>query len=238
MTSSDLTAPRISRAEMLARQLEQDILDSSLPPGHRLGTKEDLRTRFRVAVGTVNEAIRSLEMRGLVEARPGPGGGVFVATPSPHVRLSHFTLGFRNGGASFADCLAVRNSLELLVATEAARYATDDDLAELREIVASMADDTDDPRAFLRRNWTMHRRMAEVSPNSLLTGIYSALLDIVENELDNVELDATFDVRASIEVHRELVDAVESRDATRIAEAVRRHEPTTETAPSGPIAPV
>lgn len=227
MGSTDLTAPRISRAEMLARKLEQDILDASLPPGHRLGTKEDLRTRFRVAVGTVNEAVRSLEMRGLVEARPGPGGGVFVATPSPQVRLSHFTLGFKDGGASFADCLAVRNALEGLVAEEAAQYAGAEDLAELRQIIEAMSERRDDPRDYLQRNWQLHRRMAAISPNGLLTGLYSALLDVVENELEDVERDDSFDVAASLEIHRELVDAIESRDPARIAEAVRRHTPVT-----------
>lgn len=227
MGSTDLTAPRISRAEMLARKLEQDILDASLPPGHRLGTKEDLRTRFRVAVGTVNEAVRSLEMRGLVEARPGPGGGVFVATPSPQVRLSHFTLGFRDGGANLADCLAVRNALEALVVDETAKYATASDIDDLREILDAMSERRDDPRAFLQRNWQLHRRMAETSPNGLLTGLYSALLDVVESELEDVEPDDTFDVAATIEIHRELVDAIESREPARIAEAVRRHAPTT-----------
>ena len=50
--------------------------------GERLATKDDLRKRFRVAVATVNEAMRRLETRGLIEARPGPGGGVFVARPA------------------------------------------------------------------------------------------------------------------------------------------------------------
>jgi len=67
-------AMRVSRAEAVARQLESEIL-GGLEPGVRIGTKEDLRVRFGVAVATVNEAVRLLEMRGLIEARPGPGGG-------------------------------------------------------------------------------------------------------------------------------------------------------------------
>ena len=70
-TESPLGA-RVSRAELVARELEREIADG-LKAGHRLGTKDDLRKRFRVAVATLNEAMRLLEMRGLIEARPGPG---------------------------------------------------------------------------------------------------------------------------------------------------------------------
>ena len=73
-----LLAARVSRAELVARELEREIVDDR-QAGERLGTKDDLRKRFGVAVATVNEAVRLLETRGLIEAQPGPGGGVFVS---------------------------------------------------------------------------------------------------------------------------------------------------------------
>ena len=62
-TESPLSA-RVSRAELVARELEREIA-GGLAPGERLGTKDDLRQRFGVAVATVNEAVRLLETRGL-----------------------------------------------------------------------------------------------------------------------------------------------------------------------------
>jgi IclR family acetate operon transcriptional repressor len=73
---------RLSRSEALTRVLEDEIASERLPPGHRFGTRDQLRRRFNVAMATINETIRVLEMRKIVEARPGPGGGVFVASPT------------------------------------------------------------------------------------------------------------------------------------------------------------
>jgi DNA-binding FadR family transcriptional regulator len=62
---------RLSRAEALAREVEEEISAGVVKTGDRLGTKDDLRRRFGVAVATVNEAVKLLETRGLVGARPG-----------------------------------------------------------------------------------------------------------------------------------------------------------------------
>src|ERR1700704_266749 len=93
---------RLSRAEALARELEEEISAGVLSTGDRLGTKEDLRQRFNVAVATVNEAVKLLETRGLVVARPGPGGGVFVASPASPQRNEPLIMGFRGTGATTA----------------------------------------------------------------------------------------------------------------------------------------
>src|ERR671933_989004 len=116
-------ASRVRRAEAVARDLEAQILGGALAPGARLGTKDDLRQRFGVAVATVNEAVRLLEMRGLIEARPGPGGGVFVAASSVRAALRRGNLRATWGPARVDDCLVVRNGLEPLVCHEAARHA-------------------------------------------------------------------------------------------------------------------
>src|SRR5438270_126742 len=87
-----LAGSRISRAEAIAHELELEITGGRRRPGDRLGTKDDLRQRFSVAVATINEAIRLLEMRRYLEARPGPGGGIFVAASSTRVRAGNLEL--------------------------------------------------------------------------------------------------------------------------------------------------
>src|SRR4051794_41973028 len=67
-----LSSSRISLGEAIARELEQEITGGELSPGQRLGTKEELRSRFGVAPATINEAIRPLGMRGVLTTPPRP----------------------------------------------------------------------------------------------------------------------------------------------------------------------
>ena len=55
-----------SRAAVLADHIEAAIADGAIPPGARLGTKEELRRSHDVAYGTLNEALRILHQRGYV----------------------------------------------------------------------------------------------------------------------------------------------------------------------------
>src|ERR687885_1807996 len=142
---SSVLASRVPRAEAVARDLEAEILGEGLTPGERLGTKDDLRQRFGVAVATVNEAVRLLEMRELIEARPGPGGGVFVANSSVRVALKRPRLAATWGAARFSDCMAVRNALEPLVCRDAAAHHTEEDMRALQRLHGKMERHANDP---------------------------------------------------------------------------------------------
>jgi DNA-binding FadR family transcriptional regulator len=219
---SSLLASRVPRAEAVARDLEAQILGGGLSPGERLGTKDDLRQRFGVAVATVNEAVRLLEMRGLIEARPGPGGGVFVANSSVRVALKRTGLQATWGAARFADCLAVRNGLEGMVCRDAAANRTPEDVAALREILAAMEGRADDAGAYFELNWALHRRIAKGCRNAPLHSIYLTLLDFLEDGLRPGDL-REFDPEVDLAVHRELVDAIEEGPGPRLDAAVERH---------------
>src|SRR6266700_8437889 len=119
---------RLSRAEALAREIEEEISTGVLNTGDRLGTKDDLRQRFNVAVATVNEAVKLLDTRGMVEARPGPGGGVFVASPASRKRSGPMIMGFEWTGASVDEYQEVRSVLEPLIYLHATSYRTEADV--------------------------------------------------------------------------------------------------------------
>ncbi|HTX09326.1 MAG TPA: FCD domain-containing protein [Solirubrobacteraceae bacterium] len=226
-TESFLSA-RVSRAELVARELEREIVDER-EPGERLGTKEDLRKRFGVAVATVNEAVRLLEMRGMIEARPGPGGGVFVARPAARVALSHSVLGFKSGSTTYEECLEVRDALEPLIDSHAARYHRAGDIRDLNRIVKQMEVAENDPGAFFKCNWALHRRIAELCRNAPLRSMYLTLIDFLEYSIDRAEF-ARFDGPAMVTVHRELIKAIDAGDGPQLDAAVAAHQPTADPA--------
>jgi DNA-binding FadR family transcriptional regulator len=218
-----LRSSRLSRAEALAREIEAEISAGVLATGDRLGTKDDVRLRFSVAVATVNEAVKLLETRGLVEARPGPGGGVFVASPASRLRSGPMFLGFEWAEASVADYQEVRGALEPILYAYAAQHRTAADIRALRSILASMSAHLDEPRAYARYDTAFHRRIASLTPNAPLRSMYVTLLDFFENDLAGTGLpDAVHP--GSIDVHRQLVDAIEQGEAPGLERAVRRHD--------------
>jgi DNA-binding FadR family transcriptional regulator len=218
---------RMSRSEALTAQLEREILDERLPAGTRLGTKATLRTRYGVALATVNEAVRLLEMRGLVQARPGPGGGVFVGAPSPVVRLSRLTLAVDANTPIVAQAMTVRCALEEPVALEAAEHHRARDVRGLQRLLQAMTDSAGDPLRFMQANWALHRRIAELGRNDLLRTLYLALLDLVEGHVGGVSADPRFRASQNVELHLALVEAIASRDPERVRAAVAAHDPLT-----------
>jgi DNA-binding FadR family transcriptional regulator len=213
----------VTRAEAVAREVEAEIAAGTLVAGQRIGRKDDLRRRFGVAVATVNEAVRLLETRGLIEARPGPGGGVFVAG-SPRVAQQRGMLGFASGQASFADCMAIRNALEPLVCREAARHHREEDIRALRKIIGAMERHADDPAAYLDLDWALHRRIARMCHNAPLHSIYLTLIDVLQDASAAGDLDELHG-EADIGVHRELVDAIAAGEGPALDAIVDRHTP-------------
>src|SRR3954454_8161457 len=158
---SSLLASRVPRAEAVARDLEAQILGGGLAPGDRLGTKGDLRARFGVAVATVNEAVRLLELRGLITARPGPGGGVFVAAPSARTSRGQLALGFDWGPDSLDDAVHVLDALEPLVLGDAAGRRTKADVAAMTKLLRRMEAAAGDRPAYLMLSMSLRRRVAK-----------------------------------------------------------------------------
>lgn len=218
-----LASSRISLGEAIARELEGDITGGILGPGERLGTKEELRGRFGVAPATINEAMRLLEMRGMLTARPGPGGGVFVARASARVRLNQFVLGYRWSEAATADHRAVRNVLEPLVCREAARYHRDADIRVLKRMLDTMAKHADEPLNYIHRTLDLHRRIAKTCRNAALQSIYLTILAFLEDAAERAAYE-TFDALDHLARHRELVASIDEGPGVRLERAIEAHE--------------
>jgi DNA-binding FadR family transcriptional regulator len=200
----------------------------TLTTGERLGTKNDLRQSVGVSVGTFNEALRLLQSRGIVSVRSGPGGGIFVAAPSPIVRLGNSVLALDADDTSVADAVRLRNALDPLLVADAVRFSSASDMQAMRKPLRVMAAAVEavDATAFTRANWALHAEIAAVSPSAILRSFYCSLLEIIESHTIFVlpvrEPLAAY-IQERYDLHAALVDAIEARDADEAEALIQAH---------------
>ena len=218
---------RVPRAESVADQLM--AIAEAAAPGDRLGSKEELRGRCAVSVGTFNEAVRIAQSRGIVSVRPGPGGGLFAATQSAMVRLGNSVLALDAAENSVAEAIRIRDALDPLLIEDALWHASPADVAGMREILADMSAAVRryDPTAFVHANWQLHARIAAVSPHPVLRSLYVSLLDQIESHtldvLPGSRRPLPEYIAERFDLHAAIVDALDARDRELALRLITEH---------------
>lgn len=218
---------RRTQGDRLADRIEGLIADRELKPGDFVATKAELQEWSGNARATVNEAVRVLCDRGRLLARPGPGGGVFVAKGNPLVSLGRTLLDVGEQAERIKEMIAVRDHLESMVFEEAVRHRREADVADLEAAMEAIRAARDDARAFLAQIWSLHERIARITPNSVLADLYLGLLDSLRAGVVDVahpgdERSREY-VDSRIDAHRVLVETIVSGDESRIAAALDAH---------------
>lgn len=221
--------PALTRAHVLAGELEKQILDRDFQPGELIGTIESLKEQSGFARSTVGEAIRLLTDRGLAEIRPGRGGGLFATAAGPMVRIRHTLLAVTDAPASVAEAVAVREALEPLIDVDAARHRTPADSADMAKLLVRLAAATSKGTAeFLVANWNLHERIARISLNGTASALYLSMTRFVRDHAvtavhdENPESAAEW-LQSRLEIHEELVAAIIAGDIPRVKAATEKH---------------
>ncbi|HEY0815031.1 MAG TPA: FCD domain-containing protein [Pseudonocardia sp.] len=213
-------------AQQLALELEKLISDKGLRAGDRITTMDELRTQTGYGRGTIGETARLLAERGSVEVRPGRGGGLFVAQVSPVVRLRQTLLTVPEGASTVADAIAVRDALEELIALEAARHRTDRDVRELEGLLNEMRRAGADLEQFLHANWSLHERIAAITPNELARAMYVGMLRCIAElsvKADGQAASSPRYLAQRLAVHEQLVAAIRRGAEDDVRRAIAAH---------------
>jgi DNA-binding FadR family transcriptional regulator len=167
-------------------------------------------------------------------------GGLFASRQSPLVRLGNSVLAIDDDATSVADAVRIRDALEPLLVEDAVRHRSAADVEAMRlglERMRAAADDLDGI-GFLRANWALHARIAEVSPSVMLRSFYLSLLEMIESHtltvesVDEAPLPEYLDNRYRL--HAGLVSAIDEQDARRALDLARVHNASiTGSAPLG-----
>jgi GntR family transcriptional repressor for pyruvate dehydrogenase complex len=166
--------------EGVANQIREQLASGALRPGDRLPSERDLAERFSLSRNTVREALRSLEVAGILVLRKGATGGAFIREGQGDAVIAGFADLFRLGLIKPEHLTEARLIMSVAATRIACQRATEADFDMLRENVRASEEAVakGDVAERVRINLEFHRILAKASGNPVLFILTDALLEI------------------------------------------------------------
>lgn len=210
-------------SDVLAEHLREQILSGALPEGSALPVERELAAAVGLSRGVVRDALRVLEIEGLITTRPGRAGGSFVRRPDAttlHRSLSALVGG---QGVRFGSLLETREALEPAAAELAALKRTEEDLLRLDEASELMRDAIGDIPTFLQRNAEWHVAVVAASHNEIMQVILDSLSRAIVQATDISDFNTADTMAETVAVHDRILAAIRNGDAARARTAMSKH---------------
>jgi len=195
----------------IVEEVIEALFDKRIEPGDFLGTEKDIAERAGVSRIVARDALRTLQALGVVEIKVGAGGGARIARGNPRLFAEALAVQLTLAGVSVREMMDAQRAIETTAAELAAENATAEDIAQLRASLDEHEATIGDDAAYTRTCMRFHLAVAEASHNRVLVAQLLSLQH-VSWPAQNKTLTAPV-ARHILEVHRQLVDVIESRDA-------------------------
>jgi DNA-binding FadR family transcriptional regulator len=218
-----LTPMQVPKAsDVLADDLRERILRGEFPEGTALPPERELVTQTNMSRTTVREALRILEVQGLVRIKTGRAGGAFIQRPGNESIASTVNLLIRGRRIRMAALMETREAIEPACAQLAATHRLPEDLEALDRANAAIAADGT-LAEFLQANVDWHVAVAVASHNELLTGFMLALSRAIYTSTDNQGFVDAEVRKTTVRAHRSITEAIKNSDAPAAVRRMQRH---------------
>jgi DNA-binding FadR family transcriptional regulator len=210
-------------AVVLANSLREQILDGRIPEGQTLPNERDLAVRAGLSRPSVREALRILEVEGLVVTRPGRTGGAEVVRPDVSMIERSMETYIRGKGIRLQSVLEAREAVEPQAARLAAMHWNDEDWRDLQESHERLQNELGHLSNFLKANFDWHKAVVTASHNELLIAFISSIAQPLYAATDLRGFNSP-DVRQAVAVaHGKVMEALRLRDADAAWRRMGRH---------------
>lgn len=243
-----ITPPADSAKELYQRVL-QSIVEGHYHKGDQLPTEREWAQTLGVSRPTIREAIKSLELTGIIDSIQGSGH--FISRDLSHSLSKPVEMMFLLEGGSTSDILDLRKAIEIMAAQKAAVYSTAADveylsgiLDEMAAIILNKTAFYEAPRSIPELDQRFHQKIVDMSRNPLLISVMFAAENLFHSQmLGMAERIAHEDAATNVDYinmnnglardlstlhtihgqHQAILKAIVDRDATSAASAIADH---------------
>jgi DNA-binding FadR family transcriptional regulator len=210
------------KSELVARQLIDRIVVDGLDGGDRLEHEGELIDQLGVSRATLREALRLLEVTGILRLRPGRDGGAIVQQPTGEDFGRMVTLFFQVRRFTYRQLLLATIVIQPAIYRQAALEANDEDRARLRALWADPEDRPRNDQDDVVSLTSLFPIAADATHNPVLKLIVSGIGAVFQRHMDRLLVGIPHR-REGARVGRLVVEAIEKGDGERAAKLIRAH---------------
>ena len=198
---------------------KQLIAEGVLKPGGRLPAERELAESFGVSRSSLRQALKVLEIMGVISQHVGDG--TYVSNSAGSILGEPMEFLILLDGISFRELMEARLIVEPELAARAAQRSSPEDIEKIRSELVEMENAGGDLGIFVKHDLEFHKAIFAAAGNRVCTSMFS----VVHQALDKLITITSqmVDDKHTIELHRRIFDAISKRDATEARRRMMEH---------------
>jgi GntR family transcriptional regulator, transcriptional repressor for pyruvate dehydrogenase complex len=212
---------KVRLSESVIDAIKEMISDNNLVPGDKLYSENELTRKLQVSRASIREAIRILEVTGVVTVKQGKG--IYVADINEK-KFEPFVSWLKSNEQSITDNFEVRLIIEPKAAACAAEKADVHDIEKMDEALVHFAANAENQNTaeIIKRDRDFHRFLAGATKNATLHILMKSMATSLPNGWIS-SLHTPGRIAKTIQEHKAILDAVKNRDAEGAERAMKIH---------------
>jgi DNA-binding FadR family transcriptional regulator len=221
------TAKQTKVFQDVVEQIQQAILDGRLKTGDTLPAERELKETFNISRGTLREALRVLEQKGLIKIKLGVGGGSVVKAVDTEQISESLGLLIRSQKVSLNHLAEFREDVEGIVAAHAADKSTRGDIRKLKRLLdraqTCVEQGISQRNAFIEIDKKIHMTLADITGNPIYSSVLHSIHDNIHRYYDRFLSMEKRELQENLQDLRDLIQAVENRNADLAQKIAQNH---------------
>ncbi|MBC2580135.1 FadR/GntR family transcriptional regulator [Clostridium sp. DJ247] len=209
--------------EQVIEQIKHMIVDGTLKRGDKLPSERELVEHLQVSRTSIREALRALQIIGLVECKQGEGN--YIRQEFENSLFEPLSIMFMLQESNPMEIIEVRKIIEVETASIAAQKITHKELESL-EILVKAFENTKNENDNVKIDKKFHYEIAQSSGNFLILNIFNAISGLMDSFIEDARKKIIVDEK-NIEVlakqHWDIYEALRNHNPEKAADAMKKH---------------
>ncbi len=211
----------------LVEQIEKAILDGKLRAGDKLPSQRELGEIFQTSRGSLREALRVLEQKGLIDIKPGVKGGAIVRAINTEQISESLAFLIRHQKISLDEISEFREGVEGNVAALAAARATENDICRLKKLLSEamnhLGKGSSRWKESVEIDKKLHLAIARIAGNSVYLSVVRMVHENIDKYYEQLPIREEDVMKENYRNLCDIVQAVENGEKTKAGSLAQEH---------------